>query len=293
MTALINAHPLSWVALILFFVLALGGIVVGLVFGIRKAVRRAKNGAPDWYVNYDKLYYHSDFDTVQAMNRKNDRDTANMFSGYHELGEMKDAERESNQMKEFFSKKKKKMEELYSSYEDLLKSELKHYKGSEKWVKLADLMATVQNVCPVCGGTLSKKDYGVISHGGHMTEIVEEALEDTGIELETDFGQKIKVKQKVKTTKQVLVGATYDDWSTTHFDCKKCNKTIIAEKSFDMSYTVGHRAEHDDGTDFTISSTNILRDPQVHRKFLVPWYTSKLKKELPEELFNYIDRPHD
>ena len=250
MNALINAHPMSWAAFILVCVLAVGGIVVGIVFGVRKAVRRAKNGAPDWYVKYDKQYYCCNFDTVRAMKA------------------------DPQQTRKFFLKKQEKVEELYSSYEDLLKSELKYCSDRKKWVSIATLMKSIKSTCPLCGGRLSQVGQGVISHGGHMSEVMEETIEDTGIVLEAENGQKVNVKRKVQTPKQVLVGVTYDDWSTTKFECTKCKKSIIAEKDFDVYY--GNECER-----------------QVHRKFLVPWYTSKLKKELPEELFNYIDRPHN
>ena len=243
-------NPMAWAAFILVCVLALGGIVVGLVFGIRKAVRRANNGAPDWYVKYDKQYYGCDFNTVGAMKV------------------------DPKKTSQFFLKKQQRVEELYGSCKDLLKSELKYCSDRKKWVSIATLMESVKNTCPICGGGLTKRSYGIISHGGHMEEIMEETEEDTGLVLEAEYGQKIRVKRKVQTPKQVLVGATYDAWSTTNYDCAKCKKTIIAEKAFD--------ATSDDEY-----------EKQVYRKFLVPWYTSTLKAELPEELFNYIDRPHD
>ena len=244
------AHLMSWAAIIVVLAAIVGGVVVGIVFGVRKAARRAKNGAPDWYVEYDQQYYRCDFNTVRAMKA------------------------DPKQTKQFFLMKQQKMGELYKDYEDLLKSELKYCSDRKKWVSIATLMASVKSTCPICGGRLVQTRQGVMSHGGHMSEIMEETVEDTGLVLEAENGQKINVKRKVQTPKQVLVGATYDEWSTTNFDCTKCKKTIIAEKTFNVT----------DDDEY---------EQQVYRKFLVPWYTSELRKELPEELFNYIDRPHD
>lgn len=248
-------------------------------------IQKVKDGglSSNPYKELDKRYYHCDFDNVRPANRRDDVANGSIFSGYQQAAEIKKFEREEEAIDSFFKNKKEQMEELYFSYEDLLKSELKYYKGRKNWSSLADLMATVKSRCPYCGSILHKNSLAIISHGGKMVDTYEETTVDTGIELKTEDGYTAKVQQKVRTPVRKLVGATYDDWSTTNFDCEKCNKTIISEKSFDMSYEYSYGA----------NPITINRKPQVYRKFLEQWYTPKLKAELPDDLFNYIDRPYD